>query len=68
MIEPTKADIGRKVVYTGNRFPGGKLEEGVITSYNDFCVFVRYSENEKATSEATHRKDLEWAPPPSEGK
>jgi hypothetical protein len=23
MIEPTEDDIGRAVVYTGNRFPGG---------------------------------------------
>ena len=27
MIDPTEEDIGRAVVYTGNRFPGGKLEE-----------------------------------------
>ena len=26
MIEPTENDIGRGVVYTGNRYPGGKLE------------------------------------------
>jgi hypothetical protein len=26
MIEPTEHDIGRAVVYTGNRYPGGKLE------------------------------------------
>ena len=24
MIEPTEDDIGRGVVYTGNRYPGGK--------------------------------------------
>ena len=34
MIEPTTNDIGRAVIYTGNRYPGGKLEEGVITSFN----------------------------------
>jgi hypothetical protein len=39
-IDPKPADIGRKVVY---RDPGGlKVEEGVITSFNDTCVFVRY--------------------------
>jgi hypothetical protein len=42
MIEPTEEDIGRAVVYTGNRYPGGKLEEGVITSFHDHAVFVRY--------------------------
>ena len=39
MIEPTEDDIGRAVVYTGNRFPGGKLEEGIITSFHDHAVF-----------------------------
>jgi len=42
MIEPTEDDIGRAVVYTGNRYPGGKLEQGIITSYHDHAVFVRY--------------------------
>ena len=41
MIEPTDNDIGRKVIYTGNRYPGGELEEGVITSFNSHIVFVR---------------------------
>lgn len=26
MIEPTQSDIGREVIYTGNRYPGGKTE------------------------------------------
>lgn len=60
MIEPTEADVGRRVVYTGNRYPGGKLEEGVITSFNKTCVFVRYSKNPNAGSQATSREDLEW--------
>jgi hypothetical protein len=39
MIEPTEDDIGRAVVYTGHRrYPGGKLEEGFITSFNDYRV------------------------------
>lgn len=42
MVEPGQADIGRKVIYTGNRYPGGKIEEGVITSFNEHTVFVRY--------------------------
>jgi hypothetical protein len=58
MIEPTKDDIGRAVVYTGNRYPGGKLEEGVITSFNDYRVFVRYGSDKG--SKSTSREDLEW--------
>jgi hypothetical protein len=58
MIEPTAADIGRAVVYTGNRYPGGKLEDGVITSFHPHAVFVRYGKD--AHSKATARRDLEW--------
>ena len=58
MIEPTTSDIGRAVVYTGNRYPGGKLEQGVITSFNDHRVFVRYGAD--THSKATSRADLEW--------
>ncbi len=58
MIEPTEKDIGRKVIYTGNRYPGGKTEVGVITSFNTWCVFVRY--NNSGTSQGTERSDLEW--------
>ncbi|MDO8534108.1 MAG: hypothetical protein Q7S17_05125 [Xanthobacteraceae bacterium] len=59
MIDPTLADIGRLVVYTGNRYPGGKLEEGVITSFSDTSVFVRYGAD--VHSKGTDRRDLEWA-------
>jgi hypothetical protein len=58
MIEPTAEDIGRMVVYTGNRYPSGKREDGVITSFNDHCVFVRYKGDH--FSKATSRQDLEW--------
>ncbi len=58
MIKPTEDDIGRTVVYTGNRYPGGKLEEGVITSFNDSSVFVRYGSDKN--SKGTSRQDLEW--------
>lgn len=58
MIDPSRDDIGSKVVYTGNRCPGGKREEGIITSFNDLVVFVRYGGS--ATSQATNRADLEW--------
>jgi hypothetical protein len=59
MIEPIEADIGCAVIYTGNRYPGGKLEEGVITSFNDHSVFVRYGAD--THSKATSRADLEWS-------
>ena len=58
MIEPTDADIGRKVIYTGNRYPGGKAEIGVINGFNRDYVFVRYSVDIGA--KATLREDLEW--------
>jgi hypothetical protein len=58
MIEPTEADIGRRVVYTGNRYVGGKLERGVMTGFNHWTVFVRYGDEKAA--KATSREDLEW--------
>jgi len=58
VIEPTETDIGRKVVYTGNSYPGGKREEGVITSFNQDSIFVRYGGD--VGSKATDRRDLEW--------
>jgi hypothetical protein len=58
MIEPTENDIGRKVIYTGNTHPGGELEEGVITSFNSHCVFVRYGSD--YGSKGASREDLEW--------
>lgn len=57
-ISPTPTDVGRKVVYTGNRYPGGRLEEGVITSFNEHSVFVRYGGD--TGSKGTSREDLEW--------
>jgi hypothetical protein len=61
MIEPTEDDIGRAVVYIGNRYPGRKLEEGVITSFNRYTVFVRYGSEQN--SKGTLRADLEWVRP-----
>jgi hypothetical protein len=61
MIEPTDADIGRKVVYRAwNSWYRNdvKPEEGVITSFNAAYVFVRYGAS--TTSKATRRADLEW--------
>ena len=61
MIEPDATDIGRKVIYTGNRYPGGKTELGVIISFNAHVVFVRYGMN--TGTAATSREDLEWKLP-----
>ena len=58
MIDPATKDVGRAVVYTGNRYPGGNLEEGVITSFHDRAVFVRYGADKH--SKATSHEDLEW--------
>jgi hypothetical protein len=61
MIEPAEKDVGRYVVYTGNSYPGGKPEVGYITSFNDYCVFVRYADDKH--SKGTSRQDLEWEGP-----
>jgi hypothetical protein len=66
MINPTFDDIGRMVVYKsrfarkradGQFEPAG--EEGVITSFNPYFVFVRYGMG--STSAATRREDLNWS-------
>jgi hypothetical protein len=54
MIDPKHADIGRKVVYRD--WSGHIVEEGVITSFNDTCVLVRYGSD--VHSKGTNRKDL----------
>jgi hypothetical protein len=59
MMDPVESDIGRKVVYRDRS--GHVLEEGVITSFNPTCVFVRYGAGQ--TSKGTRRKDLEWVAP-----
>ena len=46
--------VGRKVVYTPYH---GEIEEGVVTSWNDHFIFVRYGNN--TTSQATLREQLE---------
>lgn len=59
MINPTEKDVGRAVVYTGNY--GGPREDGVITSFNDKYVFVRYkTQHPSQNGKATSREDLEW--------
>lgn len=59
MINPTKADIGRKVIYEDR--PSGKREEGVISSFNEEFVFVCYTSG--STAAATTRDKLEWSVP-----
>lgn len=57
MIEPSEKDIGRKVIY--KRSPSMDTgEEGVITSFNDTYVHVRYGSD--THSKATRHHDLEW--------
>jgi hypothetical protein len=56
MITVTDRDVGRKVVYRDKS--GHVVEEGVITSYNDCVIFVRYGAD--AHSKGTRRADLEW--------
>lgn len=60
-INPTEADIGRKVIY--RTAPMFEPEEGVITSFNDHYVFVRYGARQG--SQATDRADLDWTFPTS---
>lgn len=54
MIEPNEKDIGRTVIYKNGR----ELDRGVITSFNDHSVFVRYGSDHG--SKATNRADLHW--------
>ncbi|MDV4166221.1 hypothetical protein R1538_34795 [Rhizobium leguminosarum] len=53
MINPTEEDIGKTVIYRRDR------EQGVITSFNDHMVFVRYGSAQG--SMGTLRRDLDWA-------
>ena len=57
MIEPKSDDVGRTVIYR----PWDRPEEGVITSFNDHYIFVRYGADKN--SKATRREDLKWAKP-----
>ena len=47
---------GRRVVY--RTAPDYESEEGVITSFNDTAVFVRYGAD--VNSKPTSREDLDW--------
>ena len=55
--ELKESDINRGVVYDPG-FPGGKLEEGRITSWNDRFIFVDYSNSGRG--KATNPESLEF--------
>lgn len=60
MIDPIKIDIGRGVVYRAS-YPDAPPEDGVITSFNDRYVFVRYkNQHPSQPGQATSREDLIW--------
>ena len=50
-------DVGRGVVYRPQH-DHGNAEDGVITSWSDRFIFVRYRGSE--TCRATHPLDLTW--------
>lgn len=56
-INVTDADIGRLVVY--RTAPNFDPEQGIITSFNDKYVFVRYGNSIRGV--ATNPDDLDWA-------
>lgn len=63
-IKVTDADIGRAVIYRAA--PNFEPEQGVITSFNDKYVFVRYGSGLRGV--ATDPDDLDWlARKPEEG-
>lgn len=61
MINPTEKDIGKVVGYPA-KYPGGEPELGIITSFNDSFVFVRYNhQHPTACGQPTKREDLiDW--------
>ena len=54
----TANDIGRRVAFTGNKYPGGVWEYGFIKSFNSTSVFVVLEG--KRHPQATSRTDLVW--------
>ena len=63
MIEPVSSDIGRSVIYKHSHHNGkmevySVIEQGVITSFNESYVFVRYDGHQH--TQATRREDLQW--------
>jgi hypothetical protein len=59
VIQPTEADIGRAVAFRPmlGGWPG-MPEPGVVASFNESLVFVRYGDN--PTPQGTLREYLTW--------
>ena len=57
-LEPTEKDIGRKVKYVKSWMKPEQIEFGIITSFNNSHVHVRYGNDN--ISKATRREDLRW--------
>jgi hypothetical protein len=61
MINPTKKDIGRAVIYY-NQFE--QKERGILLGFNNEYVFVRYSfQSIDSDGQATKREHLVWENP-----
>ncbi len=58
MINPVDKDIGRRVIYRPSHDPYSN-ESGIITSFSDNLVFVRYGAD--TWSKGTYRRDLHWS-------
>jgi hypothetical protein len=59
MIIVTDKDIGRRVRYTDYNLRD-RIEEGIITSFNDHYILVNYSKNPNSGGSATDPRDLEY--------
>ena len=56
LVDLKNSDVGRNVIYTAHH---GEREEGVISSWNDHYVFVRYGRG--STAAATDPDQLEFS-------
>ena len=62
MIDPTElteSDKGRQVIYEVPEGTARRVEFGVISSWNDKYIFVRYTHGD--TAAATNPEDLDFA-------
>ena len=55
----TEEDVGKKVIYQNVEME--PKEEGIITSWNDHYIFVRYGSD--VGSKATYPRDLQFVTP-----
>lgn len=59
MINPTEKDIGRTVIYQSSHWADNNSPEtGIITSFNEHVVHVRYGSDKQ--SKATLKWDLTY--------